>query len=101
MTLAKAKPATLHYASSGNGTPQHLAMASFKLDTGIELTHVPYKSTGFLSDVVGGRVNAVIMPIHTAAPYVHGGKMKMLAVMSAERSPGSQGPTGNTARHSG
>jgi tripartite-type tricarboxylate transporter receptor subunit TctC len=87
VTLAKAKPATLHYASSGNGTPQHLAMELFKLDTGIDLMHVPYKSTGFLSDVVGGRVSAVIMPIHTAAPYVHGGKMKMLAVMSAERSP--------------
>jgi tripartite-type tricarboxylate transporter receptor subunit TctC len=87
VSLAKSRPGTLTYASNGNGTPQHLAMELFKLDTRIDVTHVPYKSAGYLSDVVGGRINAVIMPIHTAAPYVHGGKMKMLAVMSAERSP--------------
>ncbi len=87
VSLAKSRPGSMAYASNGNGTPQHLAMELFKLDTGIDVTHVPYKSAGYLSDVVGGRINAVIMPIHTAAPYVHGGKMKMLAVMSAERSP--------------
>lgn len=85
--LAKAKPGALNYASNGNGTPQHLAMELFKLDNGIDVTHIPYKSASYLADVVGGRINAVIMPIHTAAPYAHGGKMKMLAVMSAERSP--------------
>jgi tripartite-type tricarboxylate transporter receptor subunit TctC len=87
VSLAKSNPGSMVYASNGNGTPQHLAMELFKLDTGIDVTHIPYKSAGYLADVVGGRINAVIMPIHTAAPYVHGGKMKMLAVMSAERSP--------------
>ena len=87
VSLAKSRPGALNYASNGNGTPQHLAMELFKLDTGIDVTHIPYKSAGYISDVVGGRVNAVIMPIHTAAPYLHSGKMKILAVMSAERSP--------------
>jgi len=87
VALAKAKPGELNYASNGNGTPQHLAMELFKLDNGIDVTHIPYKSASYLADVVGGRINAVIMPIHTAAPYAHAGKMRMLAVMSAERSP--------------
>lgn len=87
VSLAKSRPGALNYASNGNGTPQHLAMELFKLDTGIDVTHIPYKSAGYISDVVGGRVNAVIMPIHTAAPYLHSGKMKILAVMSNERSP--------------
>jgi tripartite-type tricarboxylate transporter receptor subunit TctC len=87
VSLARSRPGALSYASNGNGTPQHLAMELFKLETGIDVTHVPYKSAGYISDVIGGRIDAVIMPIHTAAPYVHGGKMRMLAVMSAERSP--------------
>jgi tripartite-type tricarboxylate transporter receptor subunit TctC len=87
VALAKSKPGELNYASNGNGTPQHLAMELFKLDNGIDVTHIPYKSASYLTDLVGGRVNAVIMPIHTAAPYAHAGKIKMLAVMSAERSP--------------
>jgi tripartite-type tricarboxylate transporter receptor subunit TctC len=87
VALAKSKPGALNYASNGNGTPQHLAMELFKLDTGIDVTHIPYKSASYITDVVGGRINAVIMPIHTAAPYAHAGKMKMLAVMGAERSP--------------
>ena len=87
VALAKTKPAVLNYASNGNGTPQHLAMELFKLETGIDLTHVPYKSAGYIADLIGGRIDAVIMPIHTAAPHVQGGKIRMLAVMSAERSP--------------
>jgi tripartite-type tricarboxylate transporter receptor subunit TctC len=88
VALAKAEPAKLNYASSGNGTPQHLSMELFKLDTGIDVTHIPYKgAAGAVTDVVGGRVNSIIMPIHTAHPYVQGGKLKMLAVMAPERSP--------------
>ena len=88
VAMAKAEPAKLNYASSGNGTPQHLSMELFKLDTGIDVTHIPYKgAAGAVTDVVGGRVNAIIMPIHTAHPYVQGGKLKMLAVMAPERSP--------------
>lgn len=85
--LAKSRPGEFNYASNGNGTPQHLAMELFKLDTGIDVTHIPYKSAGYLADIVGGRINAVIMPLHTAAPYYTSGKIRILAVMSAERAP--------------
>ena len=88
VAMAKADPGKMNYASSGNGTPQHLSMELFKLDTGIDVTHIPYKgAAGAVTDVVGGRVNAIIMPIHTAHPYLQGNKLKMLAVMASERSP--------------
>lgn len=88
VALAKSKPASLYYASVGNGSIQHLAMELFKLDTGIDIVHVPYKSSaGSTSDILGGRVNAMIQPLPTAAPFVRSGQMKMLAVMSPERSP--------------
>ncbi|HEX4798288.1 MAG TPA: tripartite tricarboxylate transporter substrate binding protein [Burkholderiales bacterium] len=86
--LAKREPGKLYYASPGNGTPQHLAMELLKLQARIDLVHVPYKATGgALTDLVAGHVQAMVVPLQTAAPYVHGGKLRMLAVMSAERSP--------------
>ena len=87
VALAKERPGQLNYASSGNGTPQHLTMELFKLEAGIDLTHIPYKGTaGAVNDVVGGRVNAMFLPIHTALPFVRQGEMRMLAVVANERS---------------
>jgi len=61
--------------------------ALLKLDARIDLVHVPYKgSGGALADLVGGHVQAMIVSLQTAAPYVQSGKLRMLAVMSAERS---------------
>src|SRR5262249_27612539 len=58
-----------------------------KLDARIDLVHVPYKgSGGAIADLVGGHVQAMIVSLQTAAPYVQSGKLRMLAVMSAERS---------------
>jgi len=86
--LARAQPGKLYYSSPGNGGPQHLAMELLKLDARIDLVHVPYKgSGGALADLVGGHVQAMIVSLQTAAPYVQGGKLRMLALMSAERSP--------------
>jgi tripartite-type tricarboxylate transporter receptor subunit TctC len=88
VAAAKAKPGTIHYASSGVGTPQHLAMEQFKLHTGANLVHVPFKaSAGAFNDLAGGHVDALIAPVHTAAPYLQTGKMRMLAIVGAERSP--------------
>jgi tripartite-type tricarboxylate transporter receptor subunit TctC len=88
VALAKAKPGELYYSSPGNGTPQHLAMELVKLDTGIDVVHVPYKgSSGAASDLVGGHVQATIAALQTMAPFVTSGRLRMLAVMSAERSP--------------
>src|SRR3954467_1957576 len=59
--LAKAQPGKLYYSSPGNGGPQHLAMELLKLDTGIDLVHVPYKGAGgAVADLVGGHVQAMI-----------------------------------------
>ena len=63
-------------------------MELFKRDTGIDITHVPYKGTaGALTDLVGSRINAIFMPIHTALPYAQQGSVRMIAVVAAERSP--------------
>ncbi len=88
LELARSQPGKLYYSSPGNGGPQHLAMELLKLDARIDLVHVPYKgSGGALADLVGGHVQAMIVSLQTAAPYVQSGKLRMLSVMSAERSP--------------
>lgn len=88
LDLARAQPGRLYYSSPGSGGPQHLAMELLKLDAHIDLVHVPYKgSGGALADLVGGHVQAMIVSLQTAAPYVQSGKLRMLAVMSAARSP--------------
>lgn len=86
--LAKREPGKMHYSSPGNGGPQHLAMELLKLETGIDIVHVPYKgAAGALADVVGGHVQATIAAVQTAYPHVQNGKLRALAIMSAERSP--------------
>jgi tripartite-type tricarboxylate transporter receptor subunit TctC len=86
--LAKTQPGKLNYASTGNGTVQHLSMELLKQALGIELVHVPYKANaGAITDVAGGHVDAMITPVHTAGPLVRQNRMRMLAVLSAERSP--------------
>jgi tripartite-type tricarboxylate transporter receptor subunit TctC len=88
LEVARSQPGKLHYASPGNGGPQHLAMELLKQETGVDVVHVPYKGMGgALNDLVGGHVQAAIVALQTAAPYAQGGKLRMLAVMSAERSP--------------
>ena len=87
LDLARSEPGKLNYSSPGNGSPQHLAMELLKLDAHVDLVHVPYKgSGGALADLVGGHVQAMIVSLQTVAPYVQSGKLRMLAVMSAERS---------------
>ena len=88
IALVKSQPGKLHYSSPGNGGPQHLAMELLKLETGIDIVHVPYKgAAGALADVVGGHVQAMISAVQTAYPHVQSGKLRALAIMSAERSP--------------
>jgi tripartite-type tricarboxylate transporter receptor subunit TctC len=88
VSYAKQRPGELTYASSGNGTPQHLSMELFKLEAGVDLTHVPYKgSSGAIMDTVAGRVNAMFIPIHTAQPFLQRKQLRMLAIVAPERSP--------------
>jgi tripartite-type tricarboxylate transporter receptor subunit TctC len=87
IALAKKQPGTLHYSSPGTGSPQHLTMELIKLETGIDVVHVPYRgSSGAASDLVGGHVQATVAALQTMAPFVASGRLRMLAVLSGERS---------------
>ena len=90
--FAKRRPGQLHYSSPGNGGPQHLTMELLKLETGIDLVHVPYKGfAGAITDVMAGHVQAMVSALQSAHGYVTGGRLRMLAVMSGERSPAFPG----------
>ena len=88
VAMAKANPGKLNYASSGNGTPQHLTMELFKLTAKVDITHVPYKGAAEATrDLAAGVVDAMILPVHTIAALVQAGKVRLLAVLNEERSP--------------
>jgi len=85
--LAKRRPGQMLYSSPGNGGPQHLAMELLKLETGINIVHVPYKGlAGAITDLMGGHVQAMISATQTAASSVRSGRLRVVAVMSPERS---------------
>ena len=86
VALARAQPGKLHYGSPGSGGVQHLAMELIKLETGIDVVHVPYKGLGgATTDLIGGHVQAMVAALQSVAPHVQSGKLRMLAVLSAER----------------
>jgi tripartite-type tricarboxylate transporter receptor subunit TctC len=88
IALAKAKPGTLNYASSGAGSTQHIAAELFKDAAGIEMTHVPYKGSGpALVDLMGGQVQLTFDTLPSVLGQIKAGKLKALAVASAKRNP--------------
>jgi tripartite-type tricarboxylate transporter receptor subunit TctC len=88
VALAKSQPGRLNYASPGSGTPHHLAMELFKLNFGIDITHVPYKGTaGAVTDLLGGQLQAMFLPVHVALPQARTGKLRILAAGGSRRSP--------------
>jgi tripartite-type tricarboxylate transporter receptor subunit TctC len=85
--LAKARPGEINYASPGAGTPQHMAGELFKLITATQMVHVPYKgSAGAVTDLIGGQVPVMFMPLHTALPHAQAGRLRVLAQSGAQRS---------------
>jgi tripartite-type tricarboxylate transporter receptor subunit TctC len=87
VAMAKAKPGSLSFATVGNGSPGHLAGELFKLRTGTEMTHVPYRGGGpAVTDVMGGQVPLLWVSIPAAAQFVKAGKLKALAVSTTKRS---------------
>ena len=82
----KQPPGKLNYASPGLGSVHHLTMEMFKQQTGLFLTHIPYKGTGgALNDLVAGHVEASVVVLQTALPLIQAGKIRMLAVMGPQR----------------
>ena len=87
VAAAKARPGDLTFASAGQGTSQHLSGEMFRLLTGAQLTHVPYKgSAPAIQDVMGGQVPMSFETVTVALPQIKAGKVKALAVTSARRS---------------
>jgi len=87
IALAKAKPGTLTYATSGAGSPGHLAGELLKTLAGIDMIHVPYKGGGpAMNDLLAGQVNLMIATAPTAVPHVRSGRIKALAVTTRKRS---------------
>ena len=85
--LAKSQPKGLNYASSGPGTPYHMAGELFKAMAGVDIVHVPYKgSSGARTDVLGGQVQMMFDAITTMAPNVRTGKLKGLGTTGKTRS---------------
>ena len=88
IALAKAKPDTLNFASSGNGQSTHLSGELFNAMAGVKLSHVPYKgSAPALTDVMSGQVPLMFDTMLSAMPFVNSNKLKALAVTSPTRSP--------------
>ena len=83
---AKKRPGEINYASAGTGSVFHLAMELLQHEAGTKMIHVPYKgTTGVVNDLIAGHVPVTMMVFQTAAPLVQSGRVRMLAVMSAQR----------------
>jgi len=88
ITYQKANPGKMTFASSGNGSSDHLTAELFWQQTGTSGIHVPYKGGGpVMTDLLGGQVDASFMNINTAMPQIRAGKLRALAITSAQRSP--------------
>ena len=88
VSLAKAKPTELNYASSGNGSGQHLFMAMFTSMSNIKMTHVPYKGSGqATTDLLAGTVPLAVPGTQAMLKYIKDGKLRPLATTGVTRSP--------------
>jgi len=88
IAYAKANPGKINMASAGNGTPAHIVGEMFKMMTGIEMLHVPYRSAPpALTDLLGGQVQVMFDNMATSVAHVRAGRLRALAVTTAVRSP--------------
>jgi tripartite-type tricarboxylate transporter receptor subunit TctC len=85
---AKAKPGGFNYASAGNGSATHMNAEVFRLAAGLQAQHIPFRGTPeAMTEVMGGRVDWFFAPMVSALPLIKDGKLKALAVGTAQRSP--------------
>ena len=88
VAAARKAPGRINYASPGVGTPHHLAMELFKTTAGVFVTHIPYRGTGpALTDLLGGQIETMFLPIHVALPHVKSGRLLALGIGSDKRHP--------------
>ncbi|CAG0982004.1 hypothetical protein BURK1_01796 [Burkholderiales bacterium] len=88
IAYAKANPGKLNFASSGSGTSIHLAGELFKVTTGAQMQHIPYKgSAPAIADLLGGQVQLMFDNLPSALPHIRAGKLRALGVTSARRAP--------------
>ena len=88
ISFAKANPGKLNFGSAGAGTSHHLVGELFKLRTGTDLVHIPYRGAGpMMQDLLAGNVDMAFDGMGTSAPQIKGGKLRPLAVSTAQRSP--------------
>ena len=88
IALAKARPSDINYASSGNGSTQHLTGALFCKMAGINMTHIPYRGSGpVTADLLAGQVQVGFPGIAGMLPHIKSGRLRALGVTSARRSP--------------
>lgn len=88
VAMAKARPGEIHFASGGNGSPQHMVMEMLKAAAGVDLAHVPYKGAAqALTDVVGGQVPVIAQGLGVLNAQAKAGKLRVLAVTGPARSP--------------
>lgn len=88
LEAARRAPGRLNYASPGVGTPHHLAMELLEITARVFVTHIPYRGTApALTDLLGGHVDAMFLPIHVALPHVRAGRLVALAIGSDKRHP--------------
>lgn len=88
ITRAKARPGALNYGSPGAGTPHHLAMELLKNQAKLSLTHIPYRGTApAVTDLLGGQIDVMFLPIHVALQHVKSGKLVALAISSQQPNP--------------
>jgi tripartite-type tricarboxylate transporter receptor subunit TctC len=87
IALARSKPGSIHYASAGNGSANHLSMEMFRAAAGIDVVHVPYKGFGpAMTDLLGGQVSSAFATTLASLPQVKAGKLRALGISSAKRS---------------
>lgn len=85
---AQARPGSISFGSPGIGTPHHMAMELFKLESGTFMLHVPYRgSAGYTQDLLSGEINVGFLPVHIAQGFVKSGRLIALAVGSPKRHP--------------
>ena len=86
IAYAKANPGKINYGSAGAGTPQNITCELFKMMSGVNLVHVPYKGGApAVADLVAGHVQVIFAPVSEAIPHIKAGKLRALAVTPAKR----------------